>query len=254
MSLSRRILERVSRGVALRRRFPPDLGGAEIFVSPECGLRYWKRNLADVDPELFSLAREFARPGQTVWDIGANVGIFTFACAGMIGPGGKVVCFEPDLQLVKLLRQSAASNAGKSAEVQMIPTAVSDQTGFATFDIAKRSRASNALENFSRSTSGGIRESHTVSVHCIDDLLQHLTPPQLVKIDVEGAEANVLAGGGKLLEEIRPIIICEVGEAAAEGVAQILKSSSYRIFDGSQPLTNRIELNRVVWNTLAIPN
>lgn len=154
-ALIREWIELSSRRVVLYRRYRPEYGGGRIYVTPESGLRYWKRDLNSVEPELLELARIYVEPGDVVWDIGANVGIFAFASAGLAGPLGEVYAFEPDVRLVELLRRSAKAQPTNCAKVTVVPTAVSETTGFATFQIAKRSRASNSLARFSRSTSGG---------------------------------------------------------------------------------------------------
>jgi len=91
-------------------------------------LRYLKPRLTAVDPTLLGLAREVVRPGAVVWDVGANVGLFSFAAASVVGPAGRVVALEPDSWLVGLLRRSAALN-GHLAPVEVLPVAVSDSVG-----------------------------------------------------------------------------------------------------------------------------
>jgi hypothetical protein len=66
------------------------------------------RDISKISPELFSLAEKLIRPGDVVWDVGANVGLFTFAAAAKTGPTGKVLAIEPDPWLGTLLRRSAA--------------------------------------------------------------------------------------------------------------------------------------------------
>ena len=103
----RRLTERITRDWTLRRQLPQDFGGVPILVTPSAGLRYLARSMNDVDPVLMNLVKEFVRPGSVVWDIGANVGLFTFAAASLAGPGGQVMAMEPDAWLVQLLRRSA---------------------------------------------------------------------------------------------------------------------------------------------------
>ena len=86
--------------------------------------------MARVDPALVGLAAETVRRGDTVWDIGANMGVFSFAAAVAAGPSGRVLAVEPDNALVGLLRRSAAANHGH-APVDVLPAAVSDQESLA---------------------------------------------------------------------------------------------------------------------------
>src|SRR5579859_3877308 len=105
-------LERASHRVVVLRRLPPPFAGARIYVSTEGGLRYLARPMAQVDPPLLRLAAEVVRRGDTVWDIGANMGLFSFAAAVLAGPEGRVLAVEPDTDLVGLLRRSATAVTG----------------------------------------------------------------------------------------------------------------------------------------------
>ena len=96
----RHLLERVSRNVVLRRELPAGVGNGRIFVSPDASLKFWRHDLNKTDPLLFNWAKEFVRPNDVIWDIGANVGLFAFAAANLAGPGGHVVAIEADIWLV----------------------------------------------------------------------------------------------------------------------------------------------------------
>ena len=74
------------------------------MVSPSCGLRYLRWALGKVDPALFRWVEAYVKPGSVVWDVGANLGLFSFAAAARAGSDGAVVAFEPDTQLVAMIR------------------------------------------------------------------------------------------------------------------------------------------------------
>src|SRR6185436_126613 len=103
----RSLLERLSRGRVVLRRLPPEHGGHALFVSPDAALKLWRRDLRQSDPLLLRLAAELTRPGDTVWDVGANVGLFAFGAAFAAGPSGRVVAIEADDWLAGLVRRSA---------------------------------------------------------------------------------------------------------------------------------------------------
>jgi len=249
----RRIVELLGRRVVLRRRMPAKFGGGQLFVSPDSGLRYCRINIGNADPNLFRMAAELVRQGDVIWDIGANVGLFSFAAAGTAGPEGHVVALEPDTWLVGLLRRSSNLRAPERAPVVVIPAAVSDSIGLAKLHVSSRGRSYNFLEGSAAIRIGGTRSSDWVVTVTLDWLLQHLPTPGVLKIDVEGMEHRVLAGGLKLLAEERPRIWCEVTPKNADQVTRILHAANYDIYNGSLDPRQREPLPRAVWDTLALP-
>jgi FkbM family methyltransferase len=253
MNAFRQFAERFSRGKVFRRRLPAKYGGAQFYVTPECGLRYLRRNLESVDPTLLNLAREFVKPGAVVWDIGANLGLFSFASAGLAGPAGKIFAVEPDTYLVGLLRRSSRLRNDHAAPVSVIPCAASETLSLAVFNIAQRARASNFLSGHGQSQDGGVRESQRVVTVTLDWLATQIAKPDLIKIDAEGADFQVLLGGSQLLREQPPILIFEGSDAFAEAAAAFLLDLGFTLFDADLPPQLRRPLSRVVWSTLAIP-
>jgi FkbM family methyltransferase len=250
----RALLERLSRDRVVRRRLPPEHGGAALFVSPDAALKLWRRDLAQADPLLLGLAAELVRPGQVVWDIGANVGLFAFAAAHRAGPTGHVIAVEADDWLAALLRRSASTAGPAYAPVDVLAAAVSDRTGVADLRIAERGRAGNYLGTVPGSTqTGGHRETRKVVTVTLDSLLDAFPPPHLVKIDVEGAEALCLRGAEHLLATVRPVLICEVTADNTTEVGDRLRSHGYTLFDAAEPPGSRPPLAAPVWNTLATP-
>lgn len=253
MSAARWLGEHLSRGVVVRRRMPRRVGGAILHVTPEASMRYWYRSLGSIDPSLLDLALEWVRRGDVVWDIGANVGYFAFAAAGLAGVRGKVLAVEPDCWLVTLLQRSVRANNAHIASVEVIPAAVSNRLGIERFHIAARGRAANYLAN---SNLGAERTSaHTVLVPTVtlDSLLSRFAPPSILKIDVEGAEAQVIESAEQLLGTVRPIVICEVGSENSPYVSKRLLAHDYLLYDAACPRAQRQPLPHAPWNTLAVP-
>lgn len=249
MSL-RSAVERASHGVVVRRRLPPPFASARIYVSTEGGLRYLARTMAAVDPTLLRLAAEVVRPGDTVWDVGANLGLFSFAAAVAAGPAGHVLALEPDTDLSGLLRRSAAANAG-DAPVEVLPAAVSDELAVARFHIARRNRATSHLTGFGTAMAGGVRSTQLVPTVTLDWLAARFPVPDVLKVDVEGAELTVLGGGPQVLAH-SPTVICEVSAQNAAAVADILTGHGYVLYDGNQLPGERVPTTAASFNTLAI--
>lgn len=248
----RSFVERAARRSAFRRSLPAQLGGAQIYVSGSAGLKYCFRPMKSVDPVLCRLATEFVQRGHVVWDVGANIGLFSFSAAHLAGKSGQVFAFEADLWLVQLLRRSAAIQPSASGSVRVIPVAVANACDLRVFNIASRSRAANFLAGYGSTQTGGVTEQQTVLAASIDWLATRLPPPDILKIDVEGAELEVLDGASELLQRKGPIIICEVSAERSRQVSALLKRLRYKIYDGDSPRPARRELSAAPWNTLAI--
>jgi FkbM family methyltransferase len=248
----RSFLENATRRSAFRRTLPADVGGARIYVSGSAGLKYLFRSMEFVDPVLCRLAREFVQRGFVVWDVGANIGLFSFAAAHLAGESGKVIAFEPDGWLVQLLRRSASIQPSSSARVQIVPAAVANSCDLRTFNIAVRSRASNALADYGHGHTGGIAEQQTVISLSLDWLAERLPLPDVIKIDVEGAELEVLSGALGLLQRKSPVILCEVCSDRSRDVSELLSSVGYRIYDGEAIPAKRQEIAAAPWSTVAI--
>ncbi len=172
-----------------------------------------------VDPALCGLAREFVARDHVVWDVGANIGLLSFASAHLAGGTGKVFAFEPDAWLVQLLRHSASIQPPSSAPVQIVPVAVASACDLRTFNIAVRSRATNSLAGYGHNQTGGIAEQQTVMTVALDWLAERLPLPDVIKIDVEGAELEVLNGAIGLLKRKAPTVLCEVSADHSRDVA-----------------------------------
>ena len=248
----RTVAERVSRKIVLKRRLPKSVGGQPIYVSPDASLKFWRWNMANTDPRLFGWAEEFVRAGDVVWDIGANVGLFTFAAANLSGSKGYVLAVEADNWLTDLLRRSVEMRPPSCARVEVLSAAVSDSIDIKRFVIAARGRSTSHLAQVQGSTqTGGARDSVMVNTVTLDSLLQRLPPPQVLKIDVEGAELQVLNGAQQLLSTTNPTILCEVSGEGGGDVARFFKSHGYEMFDLDVRPGERRPLTEPAFNTLA---
>jgi FkbM family methyltransferase len=250
MALLRNFAEKMGRNRVLLRHLPRDLNSARIYVSPDASLSLWAPRLQS---DLFNLARQFVHPGDTIWDVGANVGLFTVAAAQKAGSRGSVIAIEPDIWLAALLNRTAAAQHPTAAPIHIMPVAVSRSIGIETLHIANRNRASNHLSSVpEHSQAGGTRETHQVLCITLDWLLEQTLPPSLVKIDVEGSEIDLLQGAERLLSEIRPIILCECQHRNRAAITPVFHQYGYKLYDWDT--TPRVEVQTAAFNTLAIPS
>jgi FkbM family methyltransferase len=246
----RRILELFSRGKTVWRSLPNRVGGERILLSPESALQYWRFDLdhPSCGRQLFDFATRHVRPGDVIWDIGANCGVFAFAAAAISGPSGFVLAVEPDRFLGGLMLRTKAAASPKIAKIDILPCAIADEQGIATLNVAQRGRSTNFLGTVSgRGDSGGIRHSERVLTVSLDWIGARLPPPNVLKIDVEGAEALAIRGARQMLSRAKPTVLCEVGPDTRQEVENTLRSFGYRILDadapdGSDPASSALNL------------
>ncbi len=149
------------------------------------------------EPEQMRLFEAAVTPGGVVFDVGAHAGLYTLLAARLVGPAGRAVAFEPLPRNLAFLRRHVALNA--LTNVTVVPAAVCARTGVARFLPAPSS-------SMGRLAADGPLQVRTVA---LDDLISggELPPPDVIKIDVEGAEVDVLAGADRLLHDRRPVLL-----------------------------------------------
>jgi FkbM family methyltransferase len=253
----RNVAERLSRGIVLRRNLPSEFHSYPIYVSPECGLSYWRTNLASADALLFQMVQEIVRPGNTVWDVGANLGLFTFAAAAAAGESGSVLAIEPDLWLAQLISRTTKlwhKRKITAASVRVLCAAAAEANSISQLQIAERSRAANSLAGTIGSPQAqGTRTIQNTATLSLDFLLEYFSAPHIVKIDVESAELRVLKGATMLLQKVRPVIYCEVLTENSQEVGEIFKKFQYRMYSALIEPGKRTPYEKAPVNTLAIP-
>jgi len=246
MPMLRTMLERLSRNWVLKRRLPADLGSRQVYVSPDAALRFWRRGLESADPVLFRLARHFVEPGAIVWDVGANVGLFSFASAALAGESGRVVSVEADSWIAGLLRRSARPFPGH-APVTVVNAAVSDRVTLLDFNVAQRGRCSNFVSGFGTTQTSGSRASFPVIAVTLDWLAERFPKPNVLKVDIEGMDYLALRGAKDVLKN-RPVIISEIQSSEAAEVEGLLAEYGYRFFN-----TDLQPVHDLPYDTVAIP-
>ncbi len=174
-------------------------------------------------------------PGATVYDVGANVGLHALPMARRIEPGGRLFCIEPNPVCIHFLRANLALHGLENVEI--LPFALAEKSG----EIPLKLNYGNANLGLVAGDSGFYfgKAGHQIKVPCrsFDDLLDefHLPPPDLIKIDVEGAEAAVLRGARRHLEKYRPPLALELHhEACARLSLEWLDELGYRYVSPSE--------------------
>lgn len=158
------------------------------------------------EPELAFLDRLIGRDGQMI-DIGANIGIYTLRGASLVGPKGRVIAIEPGRQALAALRANLALN--DMPQVTLLPVALAAQEGKAQLYHVE---LGNDPQAFSLLPQQGGVPSEEVETRTLDSVLAEagFARLDLIKMDVEGLEPVVLAGGAKGLAKFKPMIIFEI--------------------------------------------
>lgn len=170
-----------------------------------------------LEPGTHRCLKALVDPGMTVVDVGANVGMLSLALARSVGALGKVYAFEAEPELQDLLAKSFALNGVPWVELRR--QAAGRKAGTATFHVSPISGHSS-LYDLPGEEAPKSRQI-TVEVAALDEVLAEVPAVDLVKIDVEGAELDVLAGMEKLIARNPGLaIVAEFGPSHLARVGQ----------------------------------
>lgn len=168
------------------------------------------------EPNEFNFLDRLLKPGMVVLDVGANDGYYTLFAARRVGPTGRVVSVEPSLRELGHLARNLARNGIDN--VTVIPAALGAVGGHADLQLAHGVHAGhNTLGRFAHDDVVPARVER-VPLETLDAVVTRvgLLRVDVVKIDVEGGEANVLAGARTTLTKMRPVMMMEVSEGALQ--------------------------------------
>ncbi|MEA2804042.1 MAG: hypothetical protein QOE49_4137 [Rhodospirillaceae bacterium] len=216
------------------------------------------------EPNEFAFLDRVLRPGMVFVDVGANDGYYTLFAARRVGPSGRVVAAEPSSRERAHLQRNLGRNGLDN--VSVVPAAIGAAVGLADLHLAHGVHAGhNTLGSFAHDDV--VRASlERVPVEPLDAVIARLGLARVdfVKIDVEGAEASVIAGAAAMLGAMRPLMLIEVNDKAlrAQGncadslMATLRDDLRYEIFVFS-PVTGLLERptdgNPLSANVVAIP-
>lgn len=214
----------------------PVLSGSDVFVTKvddfilaiprenwrlAASYAYW----GTVERGLGQRFRQLLRPGMTVVDVGANVGIYTLHAARAVGDSGKVFSFEPAPKTFATLKRNVDAN-GFSARVELRSAAVLDKSSRMPLYVRDEDCGLNSLYMVD-----GAR-SEMVETVSLDEALAGVASIDIIKIDAEGAEPRILRGmqrviganpGLQIFIEFAPSLLLRGGVQPADFLDQLLK-------------------------------
>ncbi len=214
-----------------------ELSAAPVEVEIEPGLKIWVPSawegivFSDTEKATVGLLKTIVEPGSVVYDLGANLGLYSCHLARLVGPAGHVYCVEANPICVQFLSINLALHGFDHAEI--LPVAVLDRGGLTPFTL------NYGNSNIGLSAHSGfynVKAGHEIQVPCMefDRLVETygLQPPQVIKIDVEGVEHLVIQGMRETLEKHRPALVMELhGKSCARATLEILDGFAYRYTD-----------------------
>ena len=172
-------------------------------------------------------------PGAVMYDVGANVGFFSVIAARLVGTSGTVYAFEPGSANASYIRRNARLNG--FSNIQVVESAVSSASGRRKLWVSACSEGHALLGTDKPPDAVALVDVDSIA---LDDFVftYGALPPHLVKIDVEGAELDVLAGMSRVLDRIAPVVVYEADDAdpqrlreKQEAIDAVLGSHGYAI-------------------------
>ncbi|MGE4063596.1 MAG: FkbM family methyltransferase [Rhodospirillaceae bacterium] len=239
-------LDFTSRGRKLRMQMDLDAARANeasIIKFLERGRHY--------EPDVSLMMCQIVDAGDVVIDVGANAGFFTALLGVLAGPEGRVVSFEPGANNLPRLKNNIALN--NLENVMLIEQPASNMPGEVIFFINSDDSGGNALWDVAtfpgNVKSAAAPQKVTMRATTLDAEIERLglAIPKLIKIDVEGAEVQVLLGASKMLTGCKvPFVICEYHPfgldqmgTSAQTLRSFMESLGYSTFamyyDGAMP-------------------
>jgi FkbM family methyltransferase len=163
--------------------------------------------------------------GGDAVDVGANIGLYTMMLSRVLGERGKVVSIEPDPNYFQVLRRNIDLNNGYN----VASLNVAAWSHYEDLMLTRYPSGSSSLDTSVSPWKTG--SALTVKGRPLDDILDELEiNPVLVKMDVEGAEYQVLLGMRRILQSVRPWIIFEaITPHALEECSELLRESNYAV-------------------------
>jgi FkbM family methyltransferase len=160
------------------------------------GLSFYAPSLAEDDSMEAYTSSYLPQPGDVVWDVGAHAGMSAYFLAQMVGPTGEVYAFEPDETNYEYLLRNIEKH--ELSNVRPVKAALSDKTGTATFCM-DGTMSAGLSDSLSYAAAENSRVVQTLGLK--DACEQFGAVPNYIKMDIEGAELSVVAGGLDFLKE-----------------------------------------------------
>jgi FkbM family methyltransferase len=239
-------------GAPLRCRLA---GGGVLLLEPGHSFTqgFWPA-VDNYEPDVREALRHFLKPGATFVDCGSNIGYFSVLAGHRVGPDGRVIAIEANPVTHRLMEQNLKINGFGIA----VHCALTAKPGEVELFVPRQ-----LGDAYSSLRQGGLVQGQDIDVikvpgRTLDEVVSSLGLDRidLLKIDIEGAELDVLRSARRVLRELRPVVICEYGMntwpvfgATAESLLALLQECHYSvgIFDAKKGIVQPV--NEEVWKS-----
>jgi FkbM family methyltransferase len=185
------------REIVVRVRSGP-AAGLRLPIHPRSEKYYWT---GVHERHVQQALAERLRPGMTFWDVGAHIGFFSLLAARFVTSTGAVEAFEPFPP--NRVRLGTSIELNRATNVSVHAVALAADTGSATFHLSSSSLMGSLVPT-------GCSKSMPVACMRADDVVRTARVPDVIKIDVEGAELAVLRGASRLFTSVKPTVLVEL--------------------------------------------
>lgn len=251
----RAFLDRFEETLVSEVRLRVDEFEGEFLLGPKSHLLHRVLAFGAYEPELAQLFVSHIDPDRDVIDVGANVGFFTNLAARKLETG-RVLAIEPTAAAFDRLTRNIAHNGIESRAIAWRGVAAAE-AGELTLNVVEgREEYSSLGAIVHPSVEGETTAIETVPAQTIDALVrEHDLKPAVIKIDVEGAEMDVLRGARETLKIHRPVVISEVSApllrtagASPAAIVQLFDALEYDVRDPDNSLMDprNIEFGDIV--------
>jgi len=177
--------------------------GGKILLDVRESPMMLARVLRVYEPAKILALQNAMAPGKTFVDVGGNKGDFSLIAAKSTGDSARILCVEPEPTNVNWIRRSVERN--KYTSIEVVPAALAAADGEATLHLGVKSGWHTLVDDPNQALSGDV----TVQTRTLDGLLAErgIDHVDVIKIDVEGAEDLVLAGGTKTFSGDKPMVV-----------------------------------------------
>ena len=163
------------------------------------------------EPDSVQAVADHLSPGATFMDVGAHIGYYSLKAAGMVGPHGHIIAIEPNPQTLPVLRGNIEASDARAVSVWPVACAASEST-LQLYAAPESNTGQSSLSKENASQDSAATGSYSVPAKPLDAIVKEakLDRVDVIKIDVEGAEFEVLKGATQTLADYRPVLIVEL--------------------------------------------